>query len=244
MSIQEEDVVRKVAALLAKADSTPYRAEAAALRAKAKELLVRYDVDREAVDGYVADCMRRFAQARSSHMVQRHVRLEVPYCHRKRELLTVVADNNRCRTIQVAEDFRGVLVAVIGFEDDVATTLVLYRLLQLQAARESFAAMAEDTPRPRAFMCSFLAGFNDEVSRRLAELRATTEGPRSDKALTPTLRSRREQVEDEYRRLYPYVELLAVVQATDLAAWRAGVSAGSRADLGTCRVGQQPALAR
>jgi Protein of unknown function (DUF2786) len=243
--MNREDVVRKVAGLLAKAESTDSSAEASALRTKAYELLVRNSIDRTTVQGYIAKRIGCPHIKSAEQMVERQVNLVAPHVSRKVELLAIVASATGCRTLVVEPEGRAVVVvSLIGFEDDVEKTLVLHRLLELQSEREASAvARRRHCVRPRAFMSSFLAGFNREVGRRLKAVRHAAETmPRQDDDSGLVLRTRRQRVDEEFRRRYPYTTPAASSRPTVRAGWQAGLSAGARADLGSARLTETKAL--
>src|SRR6476646_5550505 len=90
----DESVLHKVRALLAKAEATPFDAEAEAFTNKAQELIARYRIDRALLD-------RANARKRESPILRR-VGVESPYVRAKYVLLSRIAEANHCQTVWLA----------------------------------------------------------------------------------------------------------------------------------------------
>ena len=232
MDAPPQPLAEKIAALLDKAASTPYEAEAEAFVAKAQELMARHRIDRavlaDQAPGRLADGVEG-----------RRIVVEDPYATAKFHLLAGLAEVNGARAVWS----RGQSVAtVFGFpvEVDIIEELFTSLLVQATAAmqREGSKQDADGRNRTRAFRRSFLLAFADGVARRLqasvdrvvdeAEAAAGT-------ALVPLLAARAEAVDLKLRETFPKLGTMRTsvsdaegLFASRLAADRADLSAGPR----------------
>lgn len=188
-----DPVLDRIRKLLAKAESTPFPAEAEALTAKAQQLMARHAVDRAQVGGPTAGGGPRMTR----------ILLEPPYAAAKGVLLGVVADANRCRAVEL----RGLdLSVVVGHGDDLAAVEVLFTSLLVQAGNALAGAARGAAPGSRersiAFRQSFHLGFAARIRERLAAADAAVLAePEAARAL-PVLRSRAAAVEEVVDRLF------------------------------------------
>lgn len=214
-------------ALLAKAESTPYEAEAEALMAKAQELMTRHALTRAMVE---------HADEPSREPELREVMLDAPYVSAKAHLLGAVASANRCRVVWSREQRRGTL---FGYPTDLDAVELLFTSLLIQvtsaAARVGPVRDAFGVSRTRSFRRSFILGFATRVRERLREsAAATTEDVESgaDAPLLPILADRSERVDELMRRTFPDT----VAHADRVSNGRGfveGVKAGDRASITT-----------
>lgn len=125
-----EDVLRKVQALIAKADSTTFDEERDALLAKADDLMLKY-----AIESYELD-RARDARKRSEKIVLREIEMvdyDHPVSRALIDLMSEVARHLRCRVAYAGAGRYGHLTAkVVGFEGDVEFCEMLYTSLWLQ----------------------------------------------------------------------------------------------------------------
>ena len=192
-------VLARVRALLAKAESTPYEAEAEALTAKAQELMTRYAITAAVVEGATG----------SGHGPARlDVDLDPPYVDAKACLLGAVAGANRGRLVWSRRPPRG---SVFGFPDDLAAIELLYTSLLVQAARAVAAAGSRRDPtgtsRTRSFRRAFLIGFAGRIGERLTEAADTTVADvaaETGVALVPLFADRQRRVEAAVREAFPH----------------------------------------
>jgi len=221
------EVLAKVRALLAKAESTTFPAEAEALTAKAQELMSRHAID-EAMLAASSD----LAQADRSMSVGR-VHLEDPYLMQKADLLHVVARANGARA--VVHGKLGI-ATIVGAAPDLDMVELLFTSLLLQATvamQEAGRQHAED--RTRGFRASFLAAFAVRIGERLGAAReaATDAGrQRYGSALVPVLAAKEDQVDATLHELFPRLRTRSGSQSFDARGWYAGRSAADRADVG------------
>ena len=219
-------VLERVRALLAKAESTTFEAEAQAFTAKAHELMTRHSLEHALVSSGPADHDRPQA---------RRFCIDDPYADAKAFLLTVIAGASRCRAVQLG----GLsMVTVVGFGSDLAAVDVLFTSLLVQAqtslgelARSSGAGARE---RSRGFRSSFLRGFAQRIGDRLDAAGAATVADldrSSGGALVPVLADRSEAVDGHVAEMFPRMTTKAVAGPTDALGWHAGQDAADRADL-------------
>ena len=146
----------KVRALLAKAESTPYEAEASACTAKAQELMARYAIDDAVLGG---------GNAPSGAASSMRVVIETPYAKPKAILLSAVAKNNRCRAVW---DSDYGFSTVFGGSRDLWDVDLLYTSLLVQAV----VTMHREQERSRSFRHAFLLAFAHRIGERLREANA------------------------------------------------------------------------
>lgn len=191
-------VLSRVRALLTKAESTQFEAEAEALSAKAQELMARHSVDRAVVDSHGGE---------GAEPLGRRIGVEAPYIDAKVLLLSEVASANRCRSVWS----RGLcFCTVFGFEPDVEAAELLYTSLLVQAGTAMRAAgrVRDHTgrSRTRSFRQSFLVGFATRIGERLHEVtRSTTEQAEADHgaSLLPVLAGRSANVDEACATAFP-----------------------------------------
>lgn len=225
-------VLGKVRALLAKAESTEYPDEAAALTEKAQALLSRHNLDAAALEA--ADLSSRPPAA----SVLR-VWIDEPYVRAKGYLLHVVAHANRCRC--VLSTALG-LATVVGHDDDLDTVDLLFTSLLVQATTQLTAAGSRTDrlgrSRTRAFRHSFLVAFASRIGQRLREIARADEEAASQRhggALLPVLATRRTAADEMVEALFAGTERRST-RATDPEGWERGTRAAEVAAL-PCQAG-------
>ncbi len=255
MTNPRERVLHKVRALLAKAESTPYAEEAAALTAKAHELIASNAIDLAMLE----------ERTGRGAIVTRMIFIDAPYPKEKFLLLNgaarannvecllglgakglkILRDEDRLHELDDAGEFAW----IVGYESDLESVELLFTSLLLQAVNVMVNAgsMTDHTGRNRtkSFRRSFLIGFSDVVERRLRATarKATAEADDAQAgSVLPVLASRREEVRDEVLEQFPDTKELKT-SVSNAAGIHAGVHAGQRADIGTSRLrGTQKAL--
>lgn len=215
-----------VRALLAKAESTDYEAEAEALTAKAQELMVRHRIDQAVLSG---------TAGRASEPTTRTVAVPAPYATAKAWLLGGIARANGCRALWSKQE--GV-ATVVGFPDELAATEELFTSLLVQAStamqREGPKRDARGRSRTVRFRRTFLVAFARRISQRLAEAVddvVTTNADRAETAVVPLLEAREEATRAAVERLFPNAGTFAP-PASDREGFLAGAAFADRADLG------------
>lgn len=257
-------MTEKIAALLAKAESTPFGPEAEAFYAKAQELMIKHAVDeamlaaaRKGAGGPDRPVCIKWAFTPNN--------LNLPG---RKILFSSVARANRCRPV-----FHGQydvsaphFVSIVGFESDVSFVHILYTSLLLQATRESRrqwvdrkAEQREDpgsymyssVPGQKAYTTAFLVGYAETVVVRLQEAadRATAKATDGVVGAGLALRSRQDLVNDEVRVRFGRLSR-GRSYSSDAAAHADGRRAARNADIsgGRNNLGAtsapRPALAR
>lgn len=228
------DILRKVRALLAKAESSAFEAEAEAFTAKAQTLIT---------DHSLADALRSSGNAGGDGGPDAiRLAVERPYDREKFHLLCVVARSNRAKAI--LHDGLG-LATIVGYPIDLEATELLFTSLLVQSSRAMLrhgsTTDGYGNSTTRAFRRSFLVGFAGRIDERLTTENAqATEraaaAAEPDGPLLPVLASRAAEVDRLVDEVFPALSRLRPSQATfDGSGYIAGVAAADRADLATRR---------
>lgn len=225
-------VLERVRALLAKAESSTFEAEAQAFTAKAHELMTRHALEHALVTtGPGAD----------DRPVARRLCIDDPYADAKAHLLAVIAQ--ACRSTAVLLGGLS-MVTLVGFASDLAEVDVLFTslLVQAQGSLDQLARASEpgSRERTRGFRSSFLRGFAHRIGDRLqvagdaavADLDREAGG-----ALVPVMAERREAVDHHVAEMHPHLRTKHVAGPSDRLGWYAGRQAADRADLPRERLG-------
>lgn len=227
-TLRRERVLEKVRALLAKAESTSFPDEAAALTAKAQELLTRHSLEDAVLHAGEPSARKAAASAR-------RVWIDEPYVSAKAHLLSVVALANGCRCV-MSDDLGFSTVA--GHDDDLDSVEILFTTLLVQATIQMTAAGprtdARGRSRTRSFRRSFLVAFAIRIGERLREGRRAGESAAAEHvgstALVPVLAKRDAAAEAAINEMFPDVERHRVA-ATDHEGWLRGTIAADLAAL-------------
>ncbi|SDY41920.1 Protein of unknown function [Micromonospora pattaloongensis] len=226
----------RVRALLAKAESTTYPAEAEAYTGKAQQLITRHSLDEALLVARAGDV--------AVVPLARRIGVDHPYEGEKAALLDAVARANRCHMVWSSE--LG-FATVFGFDADIDAVELLHTSLLLQAHR----AMAQSEPRGgkagrarlKTFRQSFLVAFAVRIGERLASAAevaladATRTGDGTESAdaagLLPVLASREEQVHEVMRSVFPRTVRARGSRVESREGWESGRVAADRAALHT-----------
>jgi hypothetical protein len=221
-------LLARIRALLAKAESTEFDAEAEAFTEKAQELMARHRIDRALLAD--SEPTERLADG----VVGRRVSIDDPYATAKFHLLAGIARANGARTIWSKATG---MATVFGFPVEVDIVEELFTSLLVQATsalyREGSKVDAYGRSRTKAFRRSFLLAFGSRVAERLRHtvdrvvVEATTE---TGTDLVPLFAERREAVAARVDELYPDLGTMSA-SCTDAEGAFAGRLAGDRADL-------------
>jgi hypothetical protein len=242
-------VLSKVRALLAKAESTSFAEEAAALTAKAHELIAAHAIDMAMIE-------ERTGRGEVETLM---LFIDAPYAKEKFLLLSSVARANNCRAIYglgpkgfeiLRDDDRleemqlaGQFAWIVGYKSDIESVELLFTSLLLQAVNvmigQGSVSDWNGTNRTKSFRRSFLVGFVNTVDERLedARERVTTAAEDTYQAsVLPVLASRRDAVDAELDAQFPNTGSMKT-SVSNYDGIVAGAAAGRRADIGTSRVG-------
>ncbi|MEV4809830.1 DUF2786 domain-containing protein [Micromonospora avicenniae] len=219
-------ILDRVRALLAKAESTTFPAEAEALTGKAQELIARHSLD-EAL----------LAAEAPGPDLPSGVRLgtDAPYAGAKALLVQEVAAANGCESVW--SDDLG-FATVLGWPADLAAVELLYTSLLVQATAAMLAGRGERRAsggrRTRGYDESFLNAFALRIGERLRAATAAANRQAVQEAgadrLLPVLAARGEAVRERFETLFPGVTR-ARLTVRDAEGWASGTSAADRASL-------------
>ena len=219
-------VLERVRALLAKAESTTFDAEADAFTAKAQELMARHRIDRAVIAAR--------GESRADEPVGRRVGLDDPYVEAKAALLATIAGANGSRAVWSKNMGFSTL---FGFASDLDAIEELFTSLLVQVAaalrREGSKHDRAGRSRTTRFRRSFLVAFATRIGQRLREAVDATVDAVSDEtgtALVPVLASRDEAVRAAADAAFPEAGAFSPA-ASDGEGWYAGTLFGDRADL-------------
>lgn len=234
-----DDIVRKIEALMRQAESTQYEAERNAFMAKADQLILRYQIDQAQI----------FATShRNETPIIREVWTDNPWEVSKGQLLAVIAKQYNCRPIQYHRS-KGVgkrLRKLVGFTSDIDVTLVIWTSIQIQAFSQMERAWNEyeGYDHGKTWKVNFLDGFVYRLSGRFAEMKKENEKEIGGDLL-PVLFDRKSQVDDYTDDAFPNLRKGSALQRRSSAAgMRAGGEAANRADIGLNRLGPRGQLGR
>ena len=219
-------VLDKVRALLAKAESTTFDAEAEAFTAKAQELMARHRIDRAVLDASGKD--------RREEPVGRRIGVDDPYADARATLLAAVSDANGCRAVW-SKDMG--FSTVFGFVDDLDAVEELFTSLLVQATaalrREGSKQDRSGRSRTTRFRRSFLVAFAARIGQRLRDtVHATVDAASAETgtALVPILAARDDAARAAAEAAFPETGSFSP-SANDGEGWYAGTLFGDQADL-------------
>ncbi len=218
-------VLARVRALLAKAESTTFDEEADALTSKAQELMARHAIDLARLDASAPN---------HGAPVARRIHLDDPYVDAKSTLLSVVATENRCRSV-FTPGFG--FSTVFGFDADIDIVELLFTSLLTQATSSMVAADKQvdrnGRSRTKSFRQSFLVAFAYRIGERLREANEAAASQAAEDlgdAFLPVLATRAVQVETLVTEIFPKTRSKrSAVSNAD--GWHAGRAAADQASI-------------
>lgn len=224
--------LRKVRALLAKAEATPYPEEAEIFTAKAHELMARHAIEQAVIEGV----------AQAGDVASRSLGIDDPYARAKFSLLSAVARSNRCEAVlDVSTDQK--IGIVFGFGQDLTNVEVLYTslLVQVTSAMMAHGSVVDSRGRnrTRSFRSAFLFGFAHEVGNRFEANRRRAERNAAvwaGDSLLPVLADRADAIEQSINEMFPEAKVMGS-SVSNSAGLAAGQRAGAGADIGQRRMG-------
>ncbi|MGI9157926.1 MAG: DUF2786 domain-containing protein [Marmoricola sp.] len=215
-------LLSRIRALLAKAESTEFAAEAEAYTAKAQDLMTRHSVDEALLHRDAGD---------SITVGGRRVHIDNPYAPEKADLLNQVAHANRVRAIW--HEFPS-FMTIVGVPTDLEQVEMLFTSLLIQATRAMTDAgrssRANSVDRSSSFRRAFLVAYATRIGQRLTT--AADDAIASyGNALVPVFERQAKAVEEEYERLFPQVKESQGGRRLNRRGWEAGTAAADRAVL-------------
>ena len=227
----DERILARIRALLAKAESTNYPAEAETFTAGAQALMARHSIDHA--------LLAATGRTAADQPTGRRIGIDNPYEAPKVSLLNAVATANRARAVWTRE--LG-FATIIGHPTDLDLVEVLFTSLLVQGTaamtREGSRTDRSGGSRTRSFRQSFLLAYAQRIRERLSE--TTEQAVRTAAAepggqnLLPVLSSRQESVERATADLFPRLRTHSTGSASDGEGWASGRAA---ADLATLSAG-------
>lgn len=217
----DEKILHRVRALLAKAESTTFPAEAEAYTAKAMRLMADYGIDQ---------AMLAATGRRSDAIGSTSIALSNPYSFEKCQLLAAVAIALRCRVLAHRTGRTIHYCDVSGYSSDRERVEILFTSLLLQATSQSVRLPADVKHRR-----SWWHGFAYTVQLRLEEIetRAVQEHEQaSGSGAELVLADRRTQVDHWHTQRHGKVGKFVSSAEIDPRGWAHGAAAGRKADLG------------
>ena len=212
-----DGLLDKVRALLAKAESTRFEAEADVFTAKAQELMARHRIERA--------ILGRHEHAGCDAPTSRRVLVPAPYSGAKAILLANIAEANGCSAVWSK---RLGCATVFGFgpELDAVDTLFASLLVQAGSALRRHGAKIDSFGRRRtkSFRRAFLLSFAVRIGERLeATVAAAVADARAETGaeLVPVLADRSDRARAAARAAFPETRHFAPV-ATEGDGWYAG----------------------
>ncbi|MCG5215309.1 DUF2786 domain-containing protein [Streptosporangium sp. KLBMP 9127] len=208
----DQRTLTRVRALLAKAESTSFPAEAETFTSAAQSLMARHSIDTVETDGGEEPQGRRLG-------------IDAPYEVQKAALLDAVASANRCRAVRT----RGLgLCTVFGYPADLDAVELLFGSLLIQATAALAHAGRDGRSRTRSFRGSFLAAYAQRIGERLRD--AAGDAVRhAGKNLLPVLAAREQAVDAAVTAMFPELTRRATTTAGDWTGWTLGLTAADLA---------------
>ena len=217
--VDRDKVLTTIRALLAKAESTQFAAEAEALTAKAQAMMTRHAIDEALLHATTDDTVE---------VASRRVLIDNPYLVEKVHLLSAVGAANRTKVVWM-EDLA--MATIVGTPVDADQVEMLFVSLLIQATRamaEAGAARAGTFDRSPRFRRSFLTAYAVRIGERLSEADAETTASYGTE-LVPVLRRQEEAVAAAYEELFPHTRPMSSRKTYDRRGWDAGREAADRA---------------
>ncbi|TDC28895.1 DUF2786 domain-containing protein [Micromonospora sp. 15K316] len=219
-------ILDRVRALLAKAESTTFPAEAEALTGKAQELIARHRLD---------DALLAAEEQRSDLPGGVRLSTDAPYAGAKALLVQEVAAANGCESVW--SDDLG-FATVLGWPADLDAVELLYTSLLVQATAAMLAGRSERRAgggrRTRGYDDAFLNAFALRIGERLRAATAAANQQAAQEAgaerLLPVLAARGEAVREQLETLFPGVTRSRLT-VRDAEGWASGTAAADRASL-------------
>jgi hypothetical protein len=214
-----------VQALMNKAARTDNPAEKDAYMTKALELMTKYGIE---------DAQLRMKNGKVEKADYEVMLIGAPYTQHKVELLGVVA-NFLGGQIVTKQGHRSGKVWLFGFKDDIARIKMLYFSLLAQLHLELSVVLIPSGENTRQFREAFHYAFNVTIDRRFQAIqKAINNEPGNEIAI----RDRKDDVDSFIETAFGEVveKPGRQINASSSAGVNAGVSAGSKADIGQSRL--------
>lgn len=160
-STDADDRLRRIRALLAKAENTPYPDEADTYMAKVSELIARWGID-EALLWATEE------HTSAEQVTATVIAVDAPYANRKVILVDRVAAANGCRAVHTKTTGDVQHVTVVGFPGDVARVELLTTSLLIQLTRAVLdGGPTGNSTNTAAWRRSFITAYALRIGERL-----------------------------------------------------------------------------
>ncbi len=222
--------LRRVQALLTKAESTEFPDKAEALLTKAQELMARHAID---------EAMVQRAGGSPAQVESVAISVSAPYASARSALLSAVARANDCRAVLHGGRSGPQNCTVVGHRSDLEKVQALFAALSMHATRSMLAAAVPSDDTPRRFRHAFLLAFASRVGERL---RLATRDARSQaetavgSSVALALRERTVAVDEALASQFPRLGTVRW-QASSAAGMQHGRAAADGASLGHTTIG-------
>lgn len=224
----DQRILTRVRALLSKAESTDYPAEAETFTAGAQALMARHSIDAAMLwveSGNAPDAPHG-----------RRLGVDAPYETAKAMLVTVVAQANRCQAVWNKE--LG-FCTVIGFPADLDAVELLHTSLLVQAmtalVKTGTRAHGDGKSKTRAFRSAFLTSYAQRIGERLSAAAGKAVHQASAEpghaGLLPVLAARDKAIEEAVDEMFGKRKKHRVGARYDMDGWMSGRAAADVARL-------------
>lgn len=229
-------ILRRVQALLAKADSTEFEEEAETLRVKANELIARHSISAAmlAAEGRQADDLNKI-----------EIRITGAYSHNQATLLHYIAQIFNCKTVAHPTSAGSKTigeVSVVGYQSDLDIVQGLFQIINTQAVHGCARTLVPHWEHGRSYRNSWWHGFNRTIFSRLKSAHtaavAQAEDTSSGTSAALVLVGRAKRVELYRDELFSNLRTSKRVARSN-TGYGDGKQAGARADIGQSRIGGQ-----
>lgn len=157
---EQEKLFTKIRGLLRQAENTPYEEEANSFIRKAQELMLRYQIDEEAL--WASDPNRRQKVEQTNFKIAD----KTPGAQYRRIILSQIAQVSSCRMWYTEGSANS---TVAGFPVDLVWVDMLFTSILTQANFKMAMAQAIQTGNARTFRTNWWAGYCSQISKRINE---------------------------------------------------------------------------
>jgi hypothetical protein len=243
----EQDLLRKVSALLAKAEATDNEHEASAFFEKAHELMLRYSIDEQRVREAMGEARAKEKVVLVEYMFATYdhhakAKAQLIYQLGKAHSVKMVLHGNRAGSNVNRPGNQGRYsqwCALIGFAGDIELVKMLYLSLLIQETRfghQDWEAYASGSKAGRfGFLTGHMMGFARRIGERFEELNEKILNNENGGSRALVVR-RDEEVNAAYREFFPRTGVVRRKGSSAIGNFY-GNAAGDRADLGQKRAG-------
>lgn len=222
------DMIDRIRQLIAKAESSPYPAEAESFMAKAQQLIDLHAIDQARLHGVDPSTVSHETRPMTGS-----------YSAERAQIWAAVAQANRCRVLTLSGYSSNKVqeLTLIGRGDDRDLVALVATSLELQAMRRLADLVIDSWGSAVVQKRSFLRGFANEVADRLR--RAKAESRPVVSAATSAALELAEVAVDSYVDSHFDVSSRRSQSRYDGRAYSKGRRAGASADVGGTRIGHR-----